>query len=419
MLAAMPNRKASWILSTALVWLRFSESAVARAPRRSCRPPPGYRLLISPLSSSSPNTYLSRLENCRSIPAIWLTHIELSRETWPSLKSQVLSWSEVNSWLTDAFCTTFSLPGTSLMKSPHAPSEAARAAAPRARPTPCLRFRIGLRLRGLAVQVDRDHPRARLRVVEVVQAAAHALAGEVRLGVDAGVVGPGLQVPAAERQVHAAEPEAALHPGLVHGVRHRHVAQLHVAGVLQELRERPVEAVAEAALAPAAIDQDLLADPRARVGELVQEALPEGGGDPGAVPGKRALVRPVAVERAGGAVPDLAAAADVEQPRDAQVAEHGEGVADAPHPARVGVAHHVVLVGELREAARVQVHRAGRAAVGGVDVVAVVVELAAPEAAEVAAVERAEGMAAHAVHARGHQRHQRAGEAVQVHVLGA
>src|SRR5688572_19555116 len=85
----------------------------------------------------------------------------------------------------------------------------------------------------LAVETDGEHERARLRAVEVVLPATDAERSvEVRLGVDAAVVRPRVQVAAGKAHIERAEAERAAHPRLVEGVGDRDLAELGVAAAL-------------------------------------------------------------------------------------------------------------------------------------------------------------------------------------------
>src|SRR6476646_7625392 len=77
------------------------------------------------------------------------------------------------------------------------------------------RFIIAVPLR-LAVQADREHDRARLRLTEVVDPLGeHFRAAQVGFGIDTRVVGPRVEVPARKTQIDARESERVLDPALV------------------------------------------------------------------------------------------------------------------------------------------------------------------------------------------------------------
>ena len=67
-------------------------------------------------------------------------------------------------------------------------------------------------------------------------------------GIHAGVVGPGVQVPARHPQLHAAEAHQPADPGLVEGVSQRDLAELDEAPVLDELRGGAIEDAAAAGI---------------------------------------------------------------------------------------------------------------------------------------------------------------------------
>src|SRR4029077_4198982 len=168
------------------------------------------------------------------------------------------------------------------------------------------------------------------------------------LGVIAGVVRPGLQVAAADAEVDAREAEGALHPGRIERVAQRDLAQLHEAGVLDARLVDPDERAGDDVAVEVLADRDRLPRPRPHDRAVIPAALAEDLGVPrarrrvvaisAAGAHLRVTVRPIAPERALGAVPDLAAMPNVEQAGDLQflVAQRG---ADAAGPVVVRVLH--------------------------------------------------------------------------------
>src|SRR3954467_9193529 len=103
------------------------------------------------------------------------------------------------------------------------------------------------RYSGSAIQCDGHDERARLRVLEEVDALRQELrATEVRLGVQPLVLGPCMQVPSGDANERAAEAETRPHERVVERVDHRHLTPLHEAAVLDELRLHRARAAAEA-----------------------------------------------------------------------------------------------------------------------------------------------------------------------------
>src|SRR5690349_21218361 len=204
---------------------------------------------------------------------------------------------------------------------------------PRHASATCALRRISRFSSGLVVQGDREHERACLRIVEVVHTAGAGIGGngtaEVRLGVVAGVVGPGVQVSAADAEIDAREAERALHPGRVERVADRDFAQLHEARVLDARLVDPDERAGHHVAIEVLADGNRLPCPRPDDRTVIPAALPEDLGIAGARrrvvaigargPLLRIPVGPVAPQGALGAVPDLAAMADVQQARDLQL----------------------------------------------------------------------------------------------------
>src|SRR5215831_13098446 len=90
-----------------------------------------------------------------------------------------------------------------------------------------------------SVQRDRDDERARLRILEEVEALREELgAAEVGLGVEALVLGPRVEIAAGDANQRAADAEVRTHPRLVSRVSQRQLAPLHEAAILDELRLR-------------------------------------------------------------------------------------------------------------------------------------------------------------------------------------
>jgi hypothetical protein len=82
--------------------------------------------------------------NWRSVPAIWFSHMEVMRATWPSLKKKVFTCTEVNSCAAAASPSRLGLSGTPPMKSVHPASEPPRSTAPAARLTRPAACRISM-----------------------------------------------------------------------------------------------------------------------------------------------------------------------------------------------------------------------------------------------------------------------------------
>src|SRR6266566_38021 len=169
---------------------------------------------------------------------------------------------------------------------------------------------------GLIVQGDREREGARLRIVEVVHASGaeprRDRAAEVRLGVVARVVGPGVQVAAGYPQVDARESEGALHPGRVERIRDRQLAQLREARILDarlvDTDERAPHDIAIPVLADWGRHPGAGAHHRAVIPATLAEDLGvsrASGFGPGRTDGAllRVFVRAVAPPRALGAGP--------------------------------------------------------------------------------------------------------------------
>src|SRR2546426_2485547 len=185
---------------------------------------------------------------------------------------------------------------------------------------------------GLMVQGDRERERARLRIVEVSPPAAAGprrdRSAEVRLGVVARVVGPGVQVAAGYPQVDAGESEGALYPGRVERIRERQLAQLREAGILDARLVDTDERAPHDIAIPVLADWGRHAGAGAHNRALIPATLAEDLGvsraarlTPDRADGAlfRVLVRAVAPQRPLGAVPDLPAATDVEQAGDLEL----------------------------------------------------------------------------------------------------
>src|SRR2546430_12479906 len=223
---------------------------------------------------------------------------------------------------------------------------------------------------GLVVEGDGERERARLRVVEVVDAAGAESRGnrpaQVRLRVVAGVAGPGVQVAARPPQVDAREAERALNPRRVQRVRQRYLPQLHEPGLLDAGLIDPEERAADHIAIPILADGRRDPGPRPHHGAVIPAALAEDLRVAGAS-GFRArradgpllgvLVSAVAPQRPLGAVPDLPAVPDVEQAGDLQLAV-AERRADAAGPVVIRVLHQARIGVLQREAVRVDVQRA-------------------------------------------------------------
>src|SRR5262245_49421867 len=198
-------------------------------------------------------------------------------------------------------------------------------------------------LRSSAVECQREHERARLRIVEERDAAAPDFRpAEIRLVIPARVLRPGVQVTTRELYFHAREAKAARYPWLVEGECQRDLAELHVAAVFDELRQLRAEAAA-IALEPVGDPIAVAVAARGRTDEvhcLVRAgpddclirvpALPEHLLTVTAFVGVE--VRSEEVERARGSVPHLAALLDVDEAGDAQLS-NGERVVHAARPA--------------------------------------------------------------------------------------
>src|SRR3989475_736567 len=223
---------------------------------------------------------------------------------------------------------------------------------------------------GLMVQGDRERERARLRIVEVVHPSGAAprrdRAAEVRLGVVACVVGPGVQVAAGYPQVDARESEGALHPGRVERIRDRQLAQLREARILDarlvDTDERAPHDIAIPVLADWGRHPGAGAHHRAVIPATLAEDLGvsrAAGFGPGRTDGAllRVFVRAVAPQRALGAVPDLPAVTDVEQAGDLKLLVT-ERRADSAGPVVVRVLHDARICVLQREPIRVDVQGA-------------------------------------------------------------
>src|SRR5687768_4841282 len=221
------------------------------------------------------------------------------------------SWSGVASvgWF------GLSMASGSVSQSPHAPSIMAGVIAIAASRI-SLRIFISILPAPSAVDPDRDHERARLRIVEVVDSLSRDLGpAEVRLRIDPRVVGPREQVAAGETQIEARQAEAVAHPSAVERVAEGDLAQLHEAAVLEELLRRVGEAAPRSRV-PGLVDDDRRSRARperrerGRPGAARTEVLSEGAR---LAANLGVAMRPEVVERALGAVPHLAALADVEE----------------------------------------------------------------------------------------------------------
>src|SRR5215468_5312363 len=94
-----------------------------------------------------------------------------------------------------------------------------------------------------SVQRDRDDERARLRILEEIEALREELgAPEVGLGVEASVLGPRVEIAAGDANQRAADAQVRAHPRLVGRVDERQLAPFHEAAVLDELRLRAARA---------------------------------------------------------------------------------------------------------------------------------------------------------------------------------
>src|SRR4029077_9342724 len=174
------------------------------------------------------------------------------------------------------------------------------------------------------------HERACLRIVEVVHTAGPGVGREgtaqVRLGIVAAVVRPRLQVAAADAEVDAREAKGALHPGRVERVADRDLAQLHEARILDAGLVDADERASRHFPVPILTDGHRGAGPGSRHRAVEPTALAECLGITSArrrivaVDADRPVLRLLGSTRAPqgplGAVPDLAAMADVQEARD-------------------------------------------------------------------------------------------------------
>src|SRR3979490_3065880 len=88
-----------------------------------------------------------------------------------------------------------------------------------------------------AVEAERDHERANLRIVEVVQPLRQELrATQVGLGVEAGILPPRVPVAPGDARGDGGEAAEHLRDAAVQGVGDRKLAQLRERTVLDELR---------------------------------------------------------------------------------------------------------------------------------------------------------------------------------------
>src|SRR6267143_1669106 len=157
------------------------------------------------------------------------------------------------------------------------PQPAAPSTRPRETATTLIERIMSRSPRALAVQGDGEHERAALGVAEILR----PLNGigrppTARLGIEAGELGPGVQVPAGHPDVDAPEAERALHPRRVQRVGHRYLAQLDVTVLVEArlvvARER---AGGEVAVVPVLTDRDRLSSPRPGDRSLIPPALAE------------------------------------------------------------------------------------------------------------------------------------------------
>src|SRR5258705_7243892 len=226
--------------------------------------------------------------------------------------------------------------------------------------------RITSRLPLSAVEAHGEHEGARLRQVEVVRAAAPAdRAAEVRLGIEARVLRPRLQVASGDADIQRRQAQAARDPRLIELVADGDLAQLDVAAVLDALlvdaaeRTGREKAVAIPVLSNRHRQAGARADDRSRVPAIRAEGLQvaRAGRRVGARADgahRRLGVRAVAPQRALGTVVDVAALADVEQSGQGQLLVPVAG-AHVARPVRVRVAQHAL--GQLFPARHARVPR--------------------------------------------------------------
>src|SRR5437764_341590 len=267
----------------------------------SMRPPPVYTWSNSGEKSSSVKLYSPKDRYCRSVPAHCCTKMHAVRDSAPSNWVNCAAWNDTNNWSREAWVGAF---GSSVRPGPVRKLSQAVDATATSSAASALRVKtVFMVAPALTVQGDGEHERAGLRVVEIIHSPqAHLRPGQVRFGVDPGVLRPGLQVAARHADVDAAKAEQPVHPLAVERVADRDLAQLDEAAVFDELGRDGAKPRSETG-APRLADLHLRAGPwpthRPR-----QIALPEHhavAADLGV------LVRAEVVEGALGAVPDLAA----------------------------------------------------------------------------------------------------------------
>src|SRR6266550_6354356 len=197
------------------------------------------------------------------------------------------------------------------------------------------RFMLASRL---AIESEGEHERAGLRVVEVINARDRRdCTTKARFRIVAGVLRPRVQVASRHADVHAADTKRPHYPRRVNRVRHRDFAQLHKPPIFNA---RLVDSVKGAGgetgprvAVPVLSDRNGRARPWSHDGTVPPPPLAECA--------HRAtclcvLVSSIAVERASGAVPNLAAVADVQETRYLHLTK-AEGAANVAGPAGIWI----------------------------------------------------------------------------------
>src|SRR6266545_2314429 len=344
--------------------LSGAAAADASIFRISDRPPPVYTELKSNEWLFSSITYFPNSSTNRPpFPVHCCIHMHEVSATLLSCWPHVVACTPMNSASRVAVVGLF---GSFVSPSPvrkglHAPMTRPTLASASA--TGKDRFMIASRL---AVEGEGDVERARLRVIEVINPRdGRDGAAQARLRVVPAVLRPGIQVATGDPDIDAAHAQRACDPRRVEPVADRDLAQLRVAAVLDARLVDAREGTRRVAVAiPVLTDRDRGAGARTHDGTVPPAALSERL--------RRAtilgvFVRTVAPQRAFGAVPDLAAVPDIEQRGhlDLLVAESAP---QAARPTRIGIRDDARIGIDHREAARVDVQRAGgRTRAGGIE----------------------------------------------------
>src|SRR5882724_879804 len=197
------------------------------------------------------------------------------------------------------------------------------------------RFMIASRL---AVEGEGDVERARLRVIEVINPGDRRdRTAQARLRVVPGVFGPGVQIATRDPDIDAAYAQRPRDPRRVERVGERDLPQLRVAAVFDARLVDAVKGTGSEAGAWIAIpvlpDRDRVARARTHDRTVPPAALSERLRR-AAVLG--VLMRTVAIKRALGAVPNLAAVSDVEQAGHLELLV-AEAASQAARPAGIGI----------------------------------------------------------------------------------